>query len=299
MPGEQETLSAESPDLAATQTESPEAEQDELLTATEETEALEGEQPEETVDEDSEEFDWEGKKVRGPKGLKEGVLRHADYTRKTQELASERQQVQQARQAVEQLHQRSEEELKTHASLINITEQLEQYNQLSERDWQEWEGRDFMAAQAGFRQFQQLQSKYYATAQQLQQLQTARTEQAQSESQQALIKRLQETRDYATKNIKGWSPQMDEQLRSFAMDDLGLDHGLVSQHMSPQILRALHLAWVGSQALKKPATPAQQPPPQPTKTVSGKSSASPTGLDDRLSSGEWLKRRNAQLASRR
>ena len=46
-------------------------------------------------EDDTEEVDWDGAKYRVPKPLKDALLRQADYTRKTQELADQRRTVEQ------------------------------------------------------------------------------------------------------------------------------------------------------------------------------------------------------------
>ena len=46
-------------------------------------------------EDDTEEVDWDGAKYRVPKPLKDALLRQADYTRKTQELAEQRRTVEQ------------------------------------------------------------------------------------------------------------------------------------------------------------------------------------------------------------
>ena len=67
-----------------------EIEAEELL----DTEDGEGNPDEESEPEDdTEEVDYEGKKYRVPKDIKDALLRQSDYTRKTQELAEHRNQV--------------------------------------------------------------------------------------------------------------------------------------------------------------------------------------------------------------
>src|SRR5690348_4108431 len=59
----------------------------------------------ETVEEPAEEFEefeWNGKQIKAPKGLKDGVLMHADYTRKTQANAEEKRALSAEREALKQ-----------------------------------------------------------------------------------------------------------------------------------------------------------------------------------------------------
>lgn len=70
-------------------------------TQTEEAQA----EPEGQPDEVTEAVEYEGKEYRVPKELKEALLRQADYTRKTMEVAEERKAVQQERQTIDGVKQ--------------------------------------------------------------------------------------------------------------------------------------------------------------------------------------------------
>ena len=81
--------------------EQPEAPPQEEEAAPQETQS-EGEQP--TPEEDPlEEVEFEGKQYQVPVEIKRGLLREADYTRKTQEVASERKQVHAERAQLQQM----------------------------------------------------------------------------------------------------------------------------------------------------------------------------------------------------
>lgn len=264
---EQETIVSPELEEPAIEQDTPEAETEEEISA-----EIEGEEGSEEADnlseddDDSEEFDWNGKKVRGPKGLKDGVLMHADYTRKTQALAEQARQFQAREQQLQQRYQQSDQELKAQATLVNLQGQLEEYSKLSDADWQKLEAEDFVSAQTHWRRFQQLQGNYQATAQQLQQLQSQRV----AEWEKATEARLIETRDFAQKNIKGWSPELDAKLTDFAIKDLGFDVDTLKGAYTPAVYRALHLAWVGAQALNKQPAKPSKPKAEPLKVVAAK-----------------------------
>lgn len=270
MPVEQEPISApEFEETQASQDTEPEATTDELTSSPDDPAPTGDDTAEPDVqpesDDDSEEFDWNGKKVRGPKGLKDSVLMHADYTRKTQEVAADRQAIKQQHEQLQQWYQQADEELGVRADLKAIDRELEQFNAV---DWSKWESDDVFQAQAGWRRFQQLKEQRGEAQRYLEQRQYERSEQAKQETEN----RLQETRDYAEKNIKGWSPEVDAKLTEFATSELGFDRNTLRAAYNPAIYRALHLAWVGHQALQKqPAKPAQ-PKAEPLKTVTAKSS---------------------------
>lgn len=258
-------------------------------------EPLEGEEGDEPAPEDDEEeFDWNGKKVKGPKGLKDGVLMQADYTRKTQEVAAKARELEDRAKQIDQQFKASDEEMNARAALISIDSDIKSYENV---DWDAWEAQDLFAAQAGFRKFQQLQAARGQVANLLGERQKARTEQATSETN----KRLQETRQFAETQIKGWTPELDSKITEFATKELGFDWNTLKGAYTPAVYRALYLAHIGHAALQKQATPPKQTaqtPAQPLTKITARANPPPTGLDDRLSIDEWNKRRAAQIAKR-
>lgn len=263
--------------------------QDEAL---EPIEGEEGEQP--APEEDLEEFDWNGQKIKGPKGLKDGVLMHADYTRKTQATAEKERALEARAAQIEQASKAGEEEMNARAAMISIDTDLKSYENV---DWDAWEAQDLFAAQAGFRKFQQLQAARGQVAGYLGERQKARTEQ----TQQDTAKRLQETRQYAETQIKGWTPELDSKITDFATKELGYDWDTLKGAYNPKVYRTLYLAHIGHAALQKqsvaPKSPTA-PATQPLTKITARANPPPVGLDDRLSMDEWTKRRNAQVAKR-
>ncbi len=287
MAGENEPIAeAEAP------IEQQEADQPQDLETQEPVEGEEGEQP--NPDEDLEEFDWNGKKIMGPKGLKDGVLMQADYTRKTQEVAAKARELEDRAKHIDQQSKAGEEEMNARAALISIDTSLKSYENI---DWDAWEAQDLFAAQKGWREYQTLKESKGQVAEYLGERQKARTEQTQQET----AKRLQETRQFAETQIKGWTPELDSKITDFATKELGFDWNTLKSAYTPAVYRALYLAHIGHAALQKqsvaPKSPVN-PATQPLTKITARANPPPTGLDDRLSMDEWTKRRNAQLAKR-
>jgi hypothetical protein len=287
MAGENEPIAeAEAP---IEQQEAVEPQDEEAL---EPVEGEEGEQP--NPDDDLEEFDWNGQKIKGPKGLKDGVLMHADYTRKTQATAEKERALEARAAQIEQASKAGEEEMNARAAMISIDSDLKSYENV---DWDAWEAQDLFAAQAGFRKFQQLQAARGQVAGYLDKQQTARTERTQQET----AKRLQETRQFAETKIKGWTPELDSKITEFATKELGFDWNTLKNAYTPAVYRALYLAHIGHAALQKQAVapkPTGQPAAVPLTKITARANPPPVGLDDRLSIDEWNKRRQAQIAKR-
>lgn len=239
---------------------------DDLAPAEQETEETNGEaEPQASSEEDDlEEFEWNGKPIKGPKGLKDGVLMHADYTRKTQ-AASARDKELDAREArIAEQAKVSEEEIGLRAQLYAKSQDIEQYRKV---DWDAWVQQDPIAAQQGHIRWQQLEREAGEVTQQLQQRATERS----SAAQQERAKRLNETLEYARKEIKGWSPDLDTKIGEFARTELGVADEALQAAMNPQMYRALHLAYLGHQTLTKAVAPKiPTKPPTPLTVVAAK-----------------------------
>lgn len=247
-----------------TNLEAPEANEADIETDAETTEGeLENQEPEiELLD-----VEYEGKQYKLPTELKDALLRQADYTRKTQETAARQRELEQRAQTLAQQAQASEDELKTRAEIIGLDQQLEQYKAL---DWNMLEQGDPMAVQGHWRNFQLLKERRQELTGTLDTMQRQRAETAQQET----ARRIQETRDFAAKNIKGWSNEVDAKVTSFAVEELGFQPQEIMGAVNPAIYRTLYLAWVGQQTLSKQQAP-KPTTVQPLKTVAGQGGVNP------------------------
>ena len=248
---------------------------------------------------DEDEIEYEGKKYKVAKELKDAFLRNADYTRKTQEVAEQRRQIEAMRAQVEQSRAATDEELNKRGELAQIKATLAQYEQV---DWRALQQSDFIAAQEHFTQYQLLKDKASALSGEIETAQNQRL----ATMQQETAKRIASSREEASKSLKGWSPEREDKAFSWAVNDLGISAPMLAQSMTPAVYKGIYLAWLGQQLLSRPAkakaaetaeaTP-ETSAPTPTR-LSGKNGASPRGLHDNLSPDEWVKRRNEQLARR-
>lgn len=253
-----------------------------------------GDETEEQPEDDGfDDLEWEGVKARVPREMKadlEARLGHFSkhFTTKTQETAALRRELEQGKETLAQQLKASDEELQSRAALVSIDAQIKSFENV---DWDKWEAEDLFAAQQGFRKFQQLQAARGQVATYLGEQQKARTDAAQQET----VKRLQATAEYAQKNIKGWTPEVDAKLTDFATQELGFDRDALKSAYTPQIYRALHLAWLGHQALSQKPAASPKPAPQPLKVVAAK--ANPPAVKDlgKMSMEEYASYRQKQM----
>lgn len=253
----------------------------------------EGEGDEESADPELIEVEYEGKKHRVPPELKDALLRTADYTRKTQEVAEIRKAAEARQVDAQKAYDTSQEVLEARAHIMNLDAALKQYQNVN---WDQFEQADPMDANSHWRKFQTLKEQRGQVAQYLNKTQNDLSEKAAQE----VGNRLRETRAFAEKELKGWTPDLDNKITDFATKELGFTaEGLRNQY-TPQVYRTLYLAHIGHLALQKqtaapkPAAPAAQP----LTKVTSRGNPPVAGLDDRLPADEWIKRRNAQISKR-
>lgn len=250
-----------------------------------EPEAAEGEEAQESAEDDLEEFEFDGQLIMGPKGLKEAVMKNADYTQKTQEVAERRKELESFEQSLRARSEATEAELNLRAEVWAVEAALKQYENI---DWAAWLEQAPDEAQKARFQYDDLRRLSGDTKQKLEE---AASERSQYE-QQDFAKRVGQTREYAEKHIKGFSPDMEKRVIDFALEQ-GITEGQLQSSINPAIFDILHKAMIGAETLKNPATPPQKKA-VPLKTVSSRSNAPVRKSLSDMSMDEYVKARAAQ-----
>ncbi|MDW6020245.1 hypothetical protein SAZ10_00550 [Mesorhizobium sp. BAC0120] len=245
--------------------------------------------PQEEIELDTIELD--GKAYQIPKALKPGFMMQADYTRKTQEVARARRELEHFRENLTQHAQAADEEMTQRAALVALDAQLQQFAKLN---WDQLSAEDPLAANREFMRFQALEKVKDQIGRDLAQKSVLRSQAAQHE----IVSRFEQTQDYASKNIKGWSPELDREIIDWAMSKGATEQNILSA-MSPMVYEMLYLARIGDQALKKqPAAPNNSARARPTSTVGGKSNPSAGKSLSEMSMDEYVEYRRRQMGSK-
>lgn len=225
-------------------------------------------------EEDLEEFEWDGKPIRGPKGLKDGLLRQADYTKKTQEVAARAKALESREAEINQRHEATEAELDARAGLRTLNTELERFKNYDYAAYQRHHQQDPMAANEAWAYKQDLagrKAELEATVGKAQQERTAT-------AQQETAKRWQETAAYAAKEIPGWSKETANKVLDYAEQQAKVPADFLERNMSPVMMQVLYEAMIGRQTLTAPLAANPTPQPQPLRVVSAKSN--PTNRTD-------------------
>lgn len=239
-----------------------------------------------------EEIDLDGKKYRVPADIKDGYLRNADYTQKTQAVAAMRRELEAKTADLELRSQASDEELQAHAVLMNLDSELANYHDV---DWATYHNSDPLEAQQQYIRYQELEKH----RQRVVGVQNELYHQRSQFNEQETASRLKATLDFAEKQIPGWSDELATKITDTAFREFGLTQEMLVSAYSPQIIKALYLAHVGLQTLnrQKSAKPATAHI-QPTQTVSAKGAPAVTKDPENMSMSEYAAYRQRQMAKR-
>lgn len=257
--------------------------------------------PIEEPDEDEEVELDDDLKLKVPKSqaqkVREAMLRQADYTRKTQELAEARRTFDTERQNIAQA---TNQELALFADATSLGRELATFQKV---DWNAWHQQaqatydpdEVAKVQSAFMRYQQVKDLHANTVNQLSQLENQRK----SASQQETAKRVEEGRAVLAREI-GWNDELKAKLTDYALGQGLSREDLSDLEATPAAAKILRDAYEGHLARQK-ATAAnrhvQAQQAQPAATVKAKS-APPVGLDDRLSIDEWQRRREKQVRNK-
>lgn len=252
-----------------------------------------GEQPA-TEEEELEEIERYGKKYVIPKVIKNELLMHQDYTRKTQEAAEVKRTYEERQTELDKQAEFQQAHFDEIVKLNNVGLQLQQYQQV---DWNALYDSDPVEAMKLDRQFNALKETYHATQTNIQQ---AQQQQALMQQQQA-AKLIEQSRATLASEFKDWSPttgkEVGEYLKTYSragVDDRVLrdiDRGVYGA--LPIILA--RKAQLYDQMIKKAGKPSAAPPPPVTKVGS---KATVTKSVDQMTDKEFAAWRARQIKQR-
>jgi len=219
--------------------------------------------------------------------LRQAMLRQADYTRKTQELAETRKAFEVERDTHNQM---SEQEKAATTQLTLIDHQLQQYASVN---WQAWEQNDPFGAQAAFRQYTLLKDARGQITGNLQSMAQQRTLQQQQET----AKRLEQGAAELARDIKDWSPTKAAALVEHGKTRYGFSKDELDSVDDPRLIKVLHDAYQWNEHQKKQKATKQVQAAQAVRPAAkvGSPGVPQNKLADNLSTEEWMRRRTEQL----
>ena len=266
-----------------------------------ETEADESAAEGEGAEPETEEVEINGNRYKVPKELAPHLMMNKDYTHKTQALAEERRQWEAQRIEEEQRIQRESEitqaviddeaQLRAVDARLKWLSSVDPYS-LSPQDYQRYSIDLQQARQAKEDLSHSLNLKKEALS---------------ADRQQNFAKAVSK----AIENLNqpderlGWAGKYDESVRenlTQAAKEIGIPDHMLQGIAEPAVVKAIHLAKIGLETLKKQkaaatAKPAS-PPANPVPTVSA-AKTKPVVNPDKLTTEQWVKWREKQIAKQR
>jgi len=241
---------------------------------------------EEIVD-DSEELELDGKVYKVPKAIKSSVMKNADYTQKTQELAREREAIARIREETQKHKENIKTNIQERGRLSAINDTLQQYEHIN---WGELADQDQLLATKLWMQKSQLKDAAIELQNKL------NNEERQAEEQEQLLeaKRLQEGQTILSEKIPNWSPKLASNLANYA-ESIGWSEGEIKKITAAQVI-ALHRAFVGDQLLNKQNPKVKSEVVKPVTKLGGSASIKkdPSAMSDK----EFAAMRRQQIKNR-
>jgi hypothetical protein len=285
-------MSMEQPDSQDSNTPAPDVEDQNLP---DDLDQLDVDSP--APEEEDEEVEIGDKKFALPKSaaekLKAERLMQADYTRKTQEVAAERKQIETRAAEVTKQHQESQQYISELAKVVAIDDQLAQYQNLP---WQQLYDTDPVEAMKLDNQFRALQGQRQTAANAV----TQKQQQNALAEQQTVAKQVQEAEAYFAREIPGWSGERSGALMKYGVAE-GLPGDVLSQAVlrQPALAKILHKAEMYDQLAKKQSA---KPKPETQDKPVTRISAARAGAQkdpEKMSMDEWAVWRNQQRNKKR
>ena len=250
---------------------------------------------EDDVEEDSEEQTLETVKLKVngeeiEKPLDEVVAlaqQGLDYTKKTQEVAEQRKQLETFEQQLKMQEQQSAEQAQLNNLLIEdvakITALDQQLSQYANVDWQKLTDSDFVEAQKHYMAYNQLQQNRNNAVSQFE----AKRQSALAKHQESLAERIRKGKEILAKEIPNWSPETTQ-----AVVTTGKEYGFTDDELNaivdPRHVKVLHdaMQWRKSQN-KKPLVK--------KKVASAKPVVKPGAKDPNVAANSNAKKMREQL----
>lgn len=243
------------------------------------------------TEDDGVDVEYDGKQYRVPKELKDALLRQADYTTKTQELAAQRQAAEQFQQAAKHVLEVERATLQEAAQLAAVANELQQFNQI---DFNQLSQINPAEANRLWIMRSQLQERAAHLNQRISQNQA----QALQSQQFMIAKMMQEGQAVLSREIPDWSESKAQEIRAYAKQ-IGYSDEVLNNLYDAKAVVALHKAMLFDQhakAGKAKGAPAK-PAPKPAAVVKGKTASAasldPSKMTDKQFA-EWRQRQKAQ-----
>ena len=221
-----------------------------------------------------------------------------DYTKKTQEVAEQRKQLETFAEQLKQQESVFAEQAQLNNLLIEdvakITNLDQQLNQYKDVDWQKLTDSDFVEAQKLFMQYNQLQQERTELTSQFE----AKRQEALSKHQALIAEKVHKGKEQLSKEIPNWSPETTQEVISFGKE-LGFTDNELNSIIDPRHVKTLYYAgqWLKLQN-KKPVIKKKVSSAKPVVKPSSKDTKSMANSNSKKIREQLRRSGNSELASK-
>lgn len=192
------------------------------------------------------EVEIEGERYQVPEALKDKIMLQADYTRKTQEVAEQRKQVEAEREQLKQLAEVQQSNLQEYANLMALDSQLQKFQQVDWNALYDQDPAEFVRLKETYRDLQDTRSGLANNI-------VAKQQQQMQEQQANYAKIVEQGRATLAKEIPNWNPTLAKEIADYGIKKLGFNEQEVSSVIDPRVVKMLHKAYLYDQLqAKKP-----------------------------------------------
>jgi len=245
-------------------------------------------------------IEHDGVEYEVPPALQDGFMLKADHTRKTQELAEQRTQVEETAAHNAKVLQLREAQFVDAAELYGIDQQLSQFDKIN---WDALAIDDPVEASRLNIMRQNLSNQRDIANQRLQQ----KVGEAAKLQHEDLVERAATTRSELAQEIDGWSPEVEQGMAEYAISK-GANEQQLRTTVDKPLLSILHDAYKWDQHLKAQAKAKAEAekkgkvkrkpkPATPVAKVKGRRQGGRKD-PDKMPIDDWVRQRNKQVAER-
>lgn len=203
---------------------------------------------EEEADPDLVEIEVDGQSYKVPEALKDKIMLQADYTRKTQEVAEQRKQVEQMQSQLQEQARLAQENIAEIAQLTALDNQLQAFQQVDWNSLYDSDPAEFVRLKEARRD---LIDQRTGLANQI----GAKQQQQYAAQQQLYSQAVEEGKKVLAREIPNWNPDLAKSLNALAVEKYGFTPEEVGQVIDPRVVKLLHDAYrFNKQQSTKPLT---------------------------------------------
>ena len=163
-----------------------------------------------------------------------------DYTKKTQEVAEKRKELESLENQIRMQEQQLQEQSMLNSELIQdvakITALDQQLSEYQDVNWEELSDSDFVTAQKKFFTFNQLQQQRSNLVSQFE----SKRQEALNKQQQMVAEKVAKGREVLAKEIPNWSQETTQEIISIGREDYGFTDAELNAIIDPRHVRVLH-----------------------------------------------------------